>query len=244
MTQVAQSGVTYSESTEATYSVALGTALTLLSQERPFSINFRKGTLSKQNAGPDLNIGLIQGPLLILVFAGFISWGILLAQGLLLDQKVESSRVDLERAVKAYFGQVSPSALRNYLANTASLKKNVQAELKKQRDAAELFSPNPHSPLEFLAQLSSSIRKEVVVDLMKFQVGSSSSQGFPFESGWKEQKVDLTVDVKKKEQIGLLETSLKSQIDSLKISPPESVKTPSGTKFRVTISGLWKERSK
>src|SRR5690606_15858964 len=79
---------------------------------------------------------------------------------------------------KTFFGSLSPSALRNYMANTSSLKSNIESELNKQRQLVQLLSPNPNSAFEFLKDLSSSVPKDVVTDLMRYQVGASAQEPY------------------------------------------------------------------
>ena len=52
--------------------------------------------------------------------------------------RFKDADAQLEKAIKSFFATSSPSAVRSYLANTKSLRDNIQKELKKQRELAAL----------------------------------------------------------------------------------------------------------
>lgn len=170
-----KSGVTYSEETDAKFALAAGAALSSLTSERPFLINFRKGEFSRHGGGAEIDLSLFAKPLKTLALSAAVLLILLFVESTLYEERIKETNAQLEKTVKTFFGQLSPSAVKSYLSNTSNLKKNIDAELSKERALVALLAPNPHSPFEFLKDISSAISKDVVTDMMRFHVGSSTN---------------------------------------------------------------------
>jgi hypothetical protein len=64
------------------------------------------------------------------------------------------------------------------MANIPNLRKTIDKDLAKERELAKLYSPNPNSPLEFLKSLSEKLSKDIVLDMLSFDVGSEYTDKF------------------------------------------------------------------
>jgi Tfp pilus assembly PilM family ATPase len=170
-----KNGVTYSEESDAKFALAAGSALSFLTSERPFLINFRKGEFGKHGGGAEIDLSIFAKPLKTLAISAVILLVLLGVESTLYDQRIKDTNAQLEKTVKSFFGSLSPSAVKSYLSNTTNLRKNIDAELSKERALVALLAPNPHSPFEFLKDLSGAISKDVVTDMMKYHVGSSAN---------------------------------------------------------------------
>jgi type IV pilus assembly protein PilM len=170
-----KSGVTYSEESDAKFALAAGAALASLTSERPFLINFRRGEFAKNHGGAEIDLSIFAKPLKTLAISAVLLLILLGVESTLYDKKITDTNAQLEKTVKSFFGSLSPSAVKSYLSNTGNLKKNIDAELSKERALVALLAPNPHSPFEFLKDISTAIPKDVVTDLMRYQVGSSTN---------------------------------------------------------------------
>ncbi len=218
-----KSGVTYSEETDAKFALATGAALSYVASERPFLINFRKGEFAKNGRAAEIDLTLFAKPLKTLAISAAILLVILGVESTLYDQRMKETNAQLERTVKNFFGNMSPSAVRTYLSNTTSLKKNIDATLTKERNLVALLAPNPNSPYELLRELSGSIPKEPPVDLMRYHVGSSAKTE-PFSSpGVMNPPVELEFWVKSPADAERLGRSLESKIKNAEIGGVEEV---------------------
>jgi len=238
---IATSGVTYSEQTDASFSLAVSLALCLVGNERASLINFRKGTFAKQGASHEYSWSSLKFPVIclgIVAFCMFVSLGV---QNMIFKSRLKAVDSRLETSVKSYFGQISTSAVRSYLLNTESLKKSVNKELSKQRDIARLFSANPRSPLDFLKDISNGIPKDLVLDTVEYQMGSASVSAYAPDA---QSTAILTLMVANPQSIDRLNSILGSKINDLHMEKSE-VSNPDGTKhWKVTFSGILPGQSK
>jgi type IV pilus assembly protein PilM len=229
-------GVTYSEETDAKFALASGAALSCISSERPFLINFRRGEFSKSGKAAEIDLSLFAKPMKTLGAAAAILLVILGVESALYEKKLKETNNELQRTVKVFFGNLSSSALRNYLANTTSLKRNIDAELNKERQIVALLAPNPNSPFEFLRDLSASIPKDVVTDLMRYQVGSSGTD--PYASPTlANSPVELEFWVSDAQTADRLSALLETRINGYQRGPLEEVFVKTGKKFRFIAKG-------
>lgn len=235
-----KNGVTYSEETDAKFALAAGSALSFLTSERPFLINFRRGDFAKHGGGADIDLSLFLKPMKTLGVAAVLLLALLLVESSLYDKKIESTNSQLEKTVKNFFGSLSPSAVRSYLSNTNNLKKNIDAELSKERALVALLAPNPHSPFEFLREISNSIGKDVVTDMMKYNVGSSTKSDPYGSPSVSEEPVEIEFWVANAAVAEQLDRVLSPKLKGYRKSELEEV--PKGApgaakKYKFTVNG-------
>lgn len=184
LSSLSPSGVSYAESADARMALAAGLAMSQVGPDRPLAINFRKGEFSKLERGREFNLDTFRTPLIgagVTAVAFFASMTI---QSAMYGRQLEDRDSQLKKAMSGFFGSVSQSALRTYLASPSSLKNSLQKELEKNRELARVFGPNPGSPLAYLKRLSDGIGKDIVVDVTRLQVGSAPDKGFdPTQEG-------------------------------------------------------------
>lgn len=233
-----KTGVTYSEETDAKFSLAAGAALSYVTSERPYLINFRKGDYAKTGRAADLDLSFFAKPLRTLAISAALLLVILGVESTLYDQRLKETNVQLEKTVKSFFGSLSPTALKTYVANTTNLKKNIEAELNKERQIVALLSPNPHSPFEFLKDLSTNIPREVVTDLMRYQVGSIGSD--PYTSPTlAESPIELEFWVENPQVAEKLSKTLEGRMKKFQKGQLEDVTTESGVKkYKFIVTGV------
>jgi general secretion pathway protein L len=240
LSSIASSGVRYSEHTDASFSLAIATALCLTGPERSSVINLRKGILAKAGRSSEFSLGALKRPLWgasIVATSLLIS---LIVQNQIYSKRIQETDKLLEKSVKSFFGQVSNSALKNYMSNTTSLRSSVNKELNKQRAIAKLVGPNPHSPLNFLQELSRTIPQDVVVDLMHFQVGSAPNQTYaaPGEKP-AEKSANLSFLVANPQMAERLANLTATKVNSMERSKAEEVTAADGSKrWKITFTGL------
>lgn len=234
LSSVSGSGVTYSDPTDAKHALALGAALAFLGSEKPFLINFRKGEFSRTGKSRDFDLTRFKKPLRTLAIGAIFLIAILGAQNFLFEQKIKDTNAQLEKSIKSFFGSISSSTLRSYVANTSSLKRNIEAELNKERELMKLLTPDPNSPFEFMRDISAGIPKDVVTDLMKFQVGSSSTSP--------DGSISLEFWVSNPQIAERLATLLSPKIKDMSRSELAEVKGADGTKrWKLVLSGKTQE---
>ncbi len=234
LSSVSGSGVTYSDPTDAKHALALGSALTFLGSEKPFLINFRKGEFSRTGKGRDFDLSRYSKPLRTLAVGAVVLIALLSAQNYLFEEKIKDTNAQLEKSIKNFFGSISSSTLKSYVANTSSLKRNIEAELNKERELMKLLTPDANSPFEFLRDISAGIPKDVVTDLMKFQVGSSSTAP--------DGSISLEFWVSNPQIAERLSTLLSSKIRDMSKSELTEVKGADGTKrWKLVLSGKTQE---
>ncbi|MGK5087691.1 pilus assembly protein PilM [Bdellovibrionota bacterium FG-2] len=220
LSSVSTSGVTYSESSDASFSLAAALALCHVGSDKAVCLNFRRGEFSKSSQTHDMNLANLKKPALAL---GAILGTFLIS--LFIESAVHKDRlqevdVQLEKNVRSFFGQISGSAIRTYLTSTDSLRGAINKELTKQREMGKLLSPNPRSPLEFLKTLSETTPKDTIVDLTRFQVGAAPSAPYATTD---DAAVLLTFLVANPQIAEKLNTQLGKQITGLTSEKVEEV---------------------
>jgi len=237
LSSVNPSGVTYSEHSDATFVEAIALALCFVkTSDRSVTINFRKGSQAKHARTRELTLSALKGPMIGLgavVTSMFVS---LMIQTTSYNSELKTINTQMEKSIKSLFGQVSSSAMRTYIASPSALKNSVNKELGKQRELSKLHGPNPQSPLNFLADQSSSIPSDLVVDLTQVQVGSSPTRPYSPDEQTTATLSFLIASPQIAEKLASLETSKLSGLERSKI---EEVTSPDGStkKWKITLSG-------
>ncbi len=235
LSSIAGSGVTYSEQTDASFSLAIASALCLVGSERGQAINLRKGQYSKQGRSTEINLSAIKGPLIgasVVLSCMLVS---LAVQSQVYTRRLDTANTQLEKAVKSFFGNLANSAVKNYLADPTKLRSSISKELNKQRELARLLGPNPRNPLDFLNSLSKSIPRDVVVDMTRFQVGAAPGSAF---SPTGDASTQFTFLVSNPQIAERLAGILGSYVTNLERAKPEEVTTEDGSKkWKVTFGG-------
>jgi len=230
-------GAQYAPTTDLQFPLALAAALTQIGPDRSNLINFRKGEFGKQGAISDFQLPALKGPVLslslILCLWSTSSW----IKGYHYLNQLEQTQTDLERSVKAFFGQMSSSAVRTYLGRPSELKKNLTKEIDQQREMNRLGEGNPKSPLLALKNLSSSIGSENVVDLVQLKVGSAPNTAFDEAA---ESTATLTFIVSNPSTIEGLSGVLSTKFDAIQKTPPEEIAPSEGNpdkRYKITFTG-------
>lgn len=237
------SGVTYSEETDAKFALASATALAYVSSERPFLLNFRKGEFAKVGKAHEIDLSLAKKPLKTLGIASAIILVLLGVESTMYDQRLKEANSQLEKSVKSFFGGLSSSALRSYLANTKSLQRNIDGELNKERELVKLLSPNLSSPYETLRDLSQSVPRDITTDLMRYSVGSSTSVPFGSPEA-AESNVELEFWVANPQIAERLTNIVQGKLQSFQKSELSEVTGKDGTKrWKITYTGKLTEGS-
>lgn len=236
------SGVTYSEQTEAKFSLAAGLAMGLVGSDRAVCINFRKGELAKVVQSRKLNLEAIKKPLIGVGIVSFCLFLSLVVQSQVYQSRLTTTNTQLEKSIRAFFGQLSSSSLRTYMSNTNNLKTSVKKELNKQRELNKLLGANPHSPLDFLNSLSLTIPKDVVVDMTQFQVGTPPGESFV--SGDQTNSGSFTFIISNPQTAEKLATLLSGRISHIQRGQTEEVTSEDASKkWKVSFSGTPTEDS-
>ncbi len=241
LSSTASSGVTYSEHTEAHFSLALAVALCQVGPERSSVINLRRGELARGGRTRDLNFAVLKKPLIAAGVLAAVLTGALMDQSNLYRTELEEVDTQLERGIRTLFGGLGSSVVRNYIASPSMLRNNIERELNQEREQAKLLSSNQHSPLAFLRELSSSIPKDLVVDMTQFQVGSSPASPYSqTESG----EASLTFLLNSPQSADQLAGILDSKLSGTQRSNVEQVTLPDGApRWKVTFTGKPNEAS-
>ncbi|NDD92086.1 hypothetical protein EBZ37_08380, partial [bacterium] len=173
LSSLSPSGVTFAETSDARMGLAAALAMTMVGAERNLAINLRRGELAKTTKSREINLENLKKPLAAAALVATSFFLSMAVQSSLLQKRLESKDEQLRRSMTGFFGSVSSSAMRTYLANPSSLKTAIQKELEKTREMAAVLGQNPASPLILLKNLSKNINKGVTVDMMNFTVGSA-----------------------------------------------------------------------
>ncbi len=178
LSTITTSGITYSEQTDARFLLAAALPLAMVGNDRNQVINFRKDGFSKTARTRELDLRAFKKPMMALATVAVSLVLSLAVQSAVYKKRLTSTNAQLEKSIRIFFGQVSSSSLRSYMSNTAVLRTAINKELGKHRELNRLLGPNPHSPLDFLNTLSSTISKGVVVDLTDFKAGIPDTDSF------------------------------------------------------------------
>ena len=236
LSSVSPSGITYSEHADATFLLAVSLALTQVGTEKNTLVNFRKGEFSRQGLGKAFDFASLRRPLLAaaaVTFCMILSYFVQTSSN---RAELKETDAQLERGIKSFFGQISAGTVRTYVASPSRLKNEVNTELKRQTEMAKLFSPNPKSPIDFLKEISSSIPKDSVVDMVQYQVGSAPDSPYLTSETPNANLTFLMTDPKVADR---LTTLLANKLSDLKKGPLEEV-AAAGTepkKYKITITG-------
>jgi hypothetical protein len=163
----------------------------------------------------------------------------------ILKDKLVKVNSQLEKSAKGFFGpQTSSSSLRSYVATPSLLKKNLEAELNKEREIAKLMGHEVNSSFEYLKELSSLVPKDLITDLMDYQVGSSSQQSFLHPEVQTSGAVALHFTVANPQIAEKLTNLIQSKIKNFSKSALEEVKGADGSKkWKITYKGVLAEAS-
>jgi general secretion pathway protein L len=235
LSSIATSGVTYSEQTDAAYLLAAALALSMVGSDRASSINFRKGEFSKQGQTREFNFSQLRKPLMALGAIALCFFTSLAIQSHVYKSRLQDTDAQLERAVRSFFGSVSTSAIKNYMASTESLKTSVKREINKQKELAKLVGPNPHSPTDFLRDLSASVPKDIVVDMTQYQVGASPAVPY---SSTDDGQATLTFLVANPQMAERLSATLGGKLSGMQRGKMEEATASDGTKrWKIGFTG-------
>ena len=240
MSAVAMSGVTYSEHTDATFALAVGAALCQVGPERSSVVNLRKGDLSRQRGPGALTAEALRKPaygaaaVLVSMIASLV------VQNMTYEDRITEIDARLERSLRTFLGTLSKSAFTTYLSNSKRVRERVDGDIDKQRKLGALLGPNPKSPVDFLREVSARVPSSVVVDLVKFTVGSAREQPYQADAP---AKASLTFIVKDPQTAERLTGAIGAVLDGVERSPMEETKglDGSGGHWKVTFTGTPKE---
>jgi len=211
-------------------------ALCLVGPDKNSVINLRKGAFAAKSQIREFSWATLRRPVLAVGAVTFCIAVSLAVQTYSYDAQLTATNQRLQRSVQMFFGQLSPSAVRTYMADTARLRARVDSELKKQREQAQLLGANPRSPLNFLKSISESIPRDLTVDLMKFQEGASPSDSFSQMDA--STSASMTFYLLKPETADQLAGTLSGELNGLKKSGAEAVTLPDGSKrWKIEFSG-------
>lgn len=245
LSSIATSGVTYSEQTDSAFLLAASLALSMVGTDRATTVNFRRGEFAKQGQSREINFATLRKPALALGAIALCFFTSQIVQSRVYKSRMEEVDAQLERSVKSFFGSISSSAVRTYMSNTATLKGSINKELGKQRDLGKLMGPNPHSPLDFLRELSAAVPKDVVVDMTGYQVGAAPASAYsPSEPA----SASLSFVVANPQVAERLNSALTGpgagKLTALQRGKMEEVAAADGTKrWKITFSGKPSEES-
>lgn len=231
---VSSAQVAYSDMTEVRFARALALAFVNLPADKLSALNFRKGIFGKLNENSNSPIELIKKPLPYLLITLFVFFLVKTVEYKYYSSKIADTEESLKRSVKSYFGNVSDGAIRSYMANIPNLKKTIDKDLSKERELSKLYSPNPNSPLDFLKTLSQKIGKDVVSDLVSFDVGSEYTDKFVDN---KPVRVSLTFVLSNPQNMAKLGDTLEKSF-ALKKGPSEEIKFDGHKAYQISFSGM------
>ncbi len=244
LSSTTQSGVTYSDQTDARFLLAASLALTQAGPDRTKCITFRKAEFSKVGQTRQFNTQALKKPIMASSFVVFCLFLSLIVQGSVYQSRLASTDVLLEKSVRSFFGQISSGALRTYMSNTSTLRSSIQKELSKQKELAKLFGANTHSPLNLLSGLSGSIPRDIVVDMVQFQAGQSATE--PFSDSDQNVSASLTFWVANPQMAEKLASILGSKLGNIqrgKMEEVSSIEAGASKKWKINFSGKPNEES-
>jgi Tfp pilus assembly PilM family ATPase len=231
--QLSSGQVQYSEVTEVRYAKALALAMTVIPADKLQPLNLRKGIFSKTSAQTDSMLDLVKKPLPYIIITAAVFFATKTIEYNYYKSKLAESDDTLKRAVKTYFGGVSDNVVRTYLADVGKLKKNIQADLAKERELSKLLTANPNSPFDFLKTLSQKIGKDVVVDLIQFDSGSENNESYKEN---KPMRATLSFVVANAQVLARLNDTVEKNFN-LKRGNSEEITQEGQKAFRISYTG-------
>ncbi len=236
LSKLAASGVNYSEETDASFLLAAALAVCLVGSERAQTINLRKGEFAKEVKSREINYENLKRPLKA-VSAIFVSLMLsIVIQNQVYHSRLKATDSQLEKSIRSFFGQISNSAVRTYTTSPSALRDAIKKELIKTQELIKFYSPNPHSPLGLLNQLSTLIPKDTVVDMIQFTAGSAPAQGYNPKDG---DSAEMAFFISNPQVAEKLNVILNSKFSNLQRSKIEEITLPDKTtkKWKITFSG-------
>lgn len=242
LSTLSNSGVAYTPENDAIYAPAIAAALCLVPQDKIRPINFRKGEFAVKKQEMQLNFSAYRKPLLGLCAVYVCGIASFVAQKSYYESKTEALDAQLERGMQSIFPGISKSATKTYLASPKKLKESIDKEVGSQRELSKLFGSTHKAHLAFLKGLSTQIPRDLVVDMVHFQVGSAPTQ--PFGADQKHE-VEVSFLTKSKDFANRLIQIASRMLDSpIKTGPDESPSLDGKNRgFKITFKGVAKEDS-
>lgn len=239
LSSLSSSGVSFTPENDAIYGPAAAAALCFVPQDKIRPINFRKGPFAIKKTDRSFDFSNLKRPLLGLAAVYACAISSFTVQKMYYESKTGALDAQLERGLRAVFGNLSKNATRNHLSNTDRLKKTIEKELHSQRELSKLFGPSQKAPLAFLKGLSAQVPRDVVGDLAHIQVGASPDQPYDPE---KRHEVELTFLLKSQQSAQKLSQIMDRVLDSPERTGPTSAQALDGASkaFKVTFKGLAK----
>lgn len=234
--------IEYADGTEASLTLALGLAFTLIASDKMKPINFRKGSFSQKGLSSGWTWNRVRHPLTATLAVGlafFISMGF---QKSYYQAEIEKIDTRLKSKAKNFLGSIPQSKMNLYLESPDEMKEAIQKKLTAQRTLAQFLTSDARSPFKFLKTLSQDIPRSVVVDMVHFQVGAASNNYDPKAT----QDVQLSFLFESPPTEERLSSILMNLVDEVKKDP--TTQEPSldgqGQKWKVTFTGKTKSESK
>ncbi len=236
LSQLASSGVSYSEETDASFLLAASLALTLVGTDRTQPINLRKGNLAKQAKSRELNYENMKRPLKAVAAITISLILSIIVQTQVFHSRLKTIDSQLEKSIRGFFGQVAGSAIRTYLSNPSTLRDSIKKDLSKAKELAKLYAPNPHSPTAFLRELSLTIPKDTVVDLLQYTAGSSPTANY---SPTENDSAELSFLVSNPQNIERLSNVMSIKMTGGTKPKTEEISSSDGAskKWKITFTG-------
>lgn len=240
LSRLSNSGVSYNEQSDSTFSVASGAALSVVAIDKIKPIQFRKKEFAKNSSESVINWSAYQTPLwgaLSVMVAAFISFNVQIYS---YESQIKDLDLKLERSLKDYYGSITRTQIKTYLMNAADLKNKLQKQLDQHKELAKLMIPNPQSPLNYLKDISGQLPRSMAADLVHFQVGSSTQNSFiPNQP----QDVTVSFQVKSLQMGEKLAQIIERTLNSPQKLPPEEILSADGSSqvWKITFKGKTKE---
>ncbi len=243
LTMLSHQKVDYAKSTDATFGLAAGLALSLCAHERPNAVHLARSILLERKGGDETSIVKNWFPTLkIGAIALSVVWASLFVQDWVYRSRVDDLNTSLETALRGFLGGASKTVVRGLIEDSDKLKKRVDKAMKERRELEALGGRNPRSPSDFLKSASKAIPSTLVVDLVQFRVGTAADAKFDPQA---KTEAELTFLVASPESIERLAKYLESVMSDIKRSPPSEVPSPTGEgkRWKVTFQGNPKDES-
>lgn len=236
LSAITTTGATYPEHDDYSCTLAAALALALGGPDRGAALNLRRGDFAKVRQTREMNWANIKGPL---TGTSLVLGCLMLSVGIrssIYQRNLEELDTQFEKSVRAFFGSASKNELRIYMSDREKLKKNVTRELTRARAISKILGTNPRSPIDFLKEISRSITRSTVVDMIHFSAGSSPEK--PYDSD-AEAQASLSFLLNTPETADKLSQQLSNSIEHVTQGKMEEAPAATGEpkKWKVTFSG-------